>query len=147
MSSSKPAAVVQSLDHIVLTVKSIPKTIEWYTSNLGMRSECFVSDGSPDIKRHSLIFGDQKINLHESEKCPDSNPHRPTGKRRPMLHNSYTHPIRPPSLLAGGMEILDLSPEKTDKDGTVLRTGARGTLRSIYCRDPDGNLVEISNYV
>lgn len=50
-------------------------------------------------------------------------------------------------LVEAGVEMVDLSPEKTDDDGTVLRTGARGKLRSVYCRDPDGNLIEISNYV
>jgi catechol 2,3-dioxygenase-like lactoylglutathione lyase family enzyme len=59
------AATIKSLDHIVLTVKSIPKTNEWYTQNLGMRSESFVSVATPEITRYSLIFGQQKINLHE----------------------------------------------------------------------------------
>jgi len=68
MSSSKPAATIQSLDHLVLTVKSIPDTTKWYTTNLGMRSESFISDASPEVTRHSLIFGSQKINLHESGK-------------------------------------------------------------------------------
>ena len=45
-------------------------------------------------------------------------------------------------LISAGIEIVDLSPEKTEEDGTVFRTGARGRLRSVYCRDPDGNLVE-----
>jgi len=59
------ATTIKSLDHIVLTVKSIPKTNEWYTKNLGMKSESFVSAATPDITRYSLIFGAQKINLHE----------------------------------------------------------------------------------
>jgi hypothetical protein len=62
---STPAATIKSLDHLVLTVKSVPKTTEWYTKNLGMRSESFVSAATPDITRYSLIFGSQKINLHE----------------------------------------------------------------------------------
>ncbi len=44
-------------------------------------------------------------------------------------------------LIANGVEMVDLSPEKTD-NGVVERTGARGKIRSVYCRDPDGNLVE-----
>ena len=64
-SQTTPAATITSLDHIVLTVKSIPKATEWYVKNLGMKSEAFVSKSSPDITRYSLKFGSQKINLHE----------------------------------------------------------------------------------
>jgi catechol 2,3-dioxygenase-like lactoylglutathione lyase family enzyme len=60
-----PAATIKSLDHLVLTVKSIPKATAWYEKNLGMESESFVSTATPDITRYSLIFGSQKINLHE----------------------------------------------------------------------------------
>ena len=52
-----PAATITSLDHIVLTVKSIPKATEWYVKNLGMESEAFVSASSPDITRYSLNLG------------------------------------------------------------------------------------------
>lgn len=63
--SSRPAATIQSLDHLVLTVTSIPKTTAWYAQHLGMRAEAFVSSATPDVTRHSLVFGSQKINLHE----------------------------------------------------------------------------------
>jgi hypothetical protein len=66
--TTTPAAVVASLDHLVLTVKSIPATTKWYEENLGMRHESFTSASTPDIRRHSLIFGNQKINLHEAGK-------------------------------------------------------------------------------
>ncbi|KAK5134650.1 Glyoxalase domain-containing protein 5 [Meristemomyces frigidus] len=56
---------VKALDHVVLTVKSIPKTIDFYTSRLGMKHETFVSKGG---ERHALSFGNQKINLHQSGK-------------------------------------------------------------------------------
>jgi hypothetical protein len=62
---TRSAATIKSLDHLVITVKSIPKSIQWYTQNLGMRSESFISAANPDITRHSLTFGSQKINLHE----------------------------------------------------------------------------------
>ena len=65
MTSFSLSATIKSLDHLVLTVKSISKTTEWYTRNLGMRSECFVSTATPEIIRYSLIFGEQKMNLHE----------------------------------------------------------------------------------
>lgn len=59
------ATTIKSIDHIVLTVKSINITKTWYTNFLGMESESFVSAATPHITRHSLIFGQQKINLHE----------------------------------------------------------------------------------
>jgi len=62
---TSPASTIISLDHLVLTVKSVAKTTEWYEKNLGMRSESFVSAATPDITRYSLIFGEQKINLHQ----------------------------------------------------------------------------------
>ena len=69
-SQKPPAAIINSLDHIVLTVASIPKAQEWYARNLGMRPESFVSASSPEITRHSLLFGQMKINLHELGKVP-----------------------------------------------------------------------------
>lgn len=64
-STASPAAKITSLDHLVLTVSSIPAATKWYVSNLGMKSEEFVSSATPHIKRYSLVFGQQKINLHE----------------------------------------------------------------------------------
>lgn len=63
--TSTPAAHIKSLDHLVLTVASISRTAQWYKANLGMQAEQFVSSATPDITRHSLLFGSQKINLHE----------------------------------------------------------------------------------
>ncbi|PVH84621.1 Glyoxalase/Bleomycin resistance protein/Dihydroxybiphenyl dioxygenase [Cadophora sp. DSE1049] len=147
MSCSKPAATVQSLDHLVLTVQSIPTTTKWYTSHLGMQSESFISDASPEITRYSLLFGDQKINLHESGKEfePKALHVQPGSGDLCFITRDPIVQVRQ-RLVEAGVEMVDLSPEKTE-DGTVLRTGARGKLRSVYCRDPDGNLVEISNYV
>lgn len=70
--ASTHAATIKSLDHLVLTVKSIPKTTEWYSKHLGMKAESFVSASTPGITRHSLIFGQQKINLHELGKVHPS---------------------------------------------------------------------------
>jgi hypothetical protein len=78
MASTKPAATIKSLDHLVLTVRSIPASTSWYENNLGMRSESFVSAATPSITRNSLIFGSQKINLHE------------LGKVNPPLYCGYT---------------------------------------------------------
>jgi hypothetical protein len=70
MLTSQPAAKITSLDHLVLTVSSIPTTQKWYEQNLGMKHEFFISAATPSITRHSLIFGSQKINLHQLGKVP-----------------------------------------------------------------------------
>ncbi|KAJ5911209.1 uncharacterized protein N7473_000512 [Penicillium subrubescens] len=59
---------VKSLDHLVLTVRSIPETVAFYTTHLGMRHEVFSTPANPAIQRNALIFGSQKINLHQSGK-------------------------------------------------------------------------------
>ena len=56
---------VKSIDHVVLTAKDVPKTIEFYTKRLGMKHEVFTANGG---ERHALVFGDQKLNLHQSGK-------------------------------------------------------------------------------
>jgi catechol 2,3-dioxygenase-like lactoylglutathione lyase family enzyme len=59
-------ATAQSLDHLVLTVRDLDATVQFYEKVLGMRHTSFVSPSSPDVRRHALSFGSQKINLHIS---------------------------------------------------------------------------------
>lgn len=59
-----PTFSVESLDHVVLTVKSIEATVKFYTERLGMKHEVFKSPKDTSVERHSLKFGHQKINLH-----------------------------------------------------------------------------------
>lgn len=65
MPQNKARAKVTALDHLVLTVRNISVTVDWYSKNLGMKHKSFVSDATPHITRHALIFGRQKINLHK----------------------------------------------------------------------------------
>jgi len=149
MSSARAAAAtISSLDHLVLTVRSIQATRAWYTTHLGMRAESFVSAATPSITRHSLILGSQKINLHESGKEfePKALKVQPGSADLCFLTSDLVTEVRK-RLVAAGVTMVDLGDEKsTGDDGIVARTGARGKLRSVYCRDPDGNLIEISNY-
>ncbi|KAF2482217.1 Glyoxalase/Bleomycin resistance protein/Dihydroxybiphenyl dioxygenase [Neohortaea acidophila] len=124
---------VKAIDHVVLTVKSIPKTVDFYTTRLGMRHEVFTSKGS---ERHALIFGRQKLNLHQSgaEFEPKAGKVQPGSEDLCFITD---HPVDEVLKIwqSAGIEILE--------GGKVVdRTGAAGKLRSVYCRDPDENLIE-----
>jgi len=112
-----------------------------------MRSESFVSAATPDITRYSLIFGEQKINLHQLGKEFEPKALNVKGGSADLcfLTNDDVKSVRK-RLIENKVELVDIGSEKSD-EGIVMRTGARGKLRSVYCRDLDGNLIEISNYV
>jgi catechol 2,3-dioxygenase-like lactoylglutathione lyase family enzyme len=123
---------VRSLDHLVLTVQDFSHTLDFYTRVLGMEAIVFGDN------RHALGFGDQKINLHEVHSAIDPKAFRPT---------------------AGSGDLCFIVDVKIDavrrhlgeegvaiEVGPVERTGALGPMWSIYVRDPDGNLVELSSY-
>ncbi|KAJ6636467.1 Glyoxalase domain-containing protein 5 [Pseudolycoriella hygida] len=123
---------VESIDHIVLTVANIDRSITFYTNILGMTAKVF-GDG-----RYALHFGTQKINLHQ------------------IGHEFMPHAFKP---TCGSVDIcfvtkqpLDLWMDKlkalrvTVEEGPVPRTGALAPMNSLYIRDPDNNLVEIAYY-
>lgn len=120
---------VASLDHLVLTVASIPATVEFY-ERLGMRAETF-GDG-----RRALRFGAQKINLHEagSEFAPHAVRPVPGSADLCFLVDGSLAEVA--QVLAEAGVAIELGP--------VERAGAIGALESLYVRDPDGNLVELS---
>lgn len=127
---------VEALDHLVLTVSSIPASIEFYTTNLGMEHVIFTSPKDPSVVRHSLVFGKQKINLHQfgAEFEPKAGFVQPGSADLCFLTES---PVQE------ALQILSKKGEEILEGGVVVeRTGARGRLRSLYIRDPDGNLVE-----
>ncbi|KAJ4377150.1 hypothetical protein N0V86_006591 [Didymella sp. IMI 355093] len=130
---SKAAFSVKSLDHVVITARDIPTTIEFYTKRLGMKHEVFKASGG---ERHALSFGNQKLNLHQSGKEfePKAEHVQPGSEDLCFITD---HPIDGvlKSWQSNGIEVLE--------GGKVVeRTGAVGKLRSVYCRDPDGNLIE-----
>lgn len=124
--------MIDRFDHIVLTVGSMARTLRFYADGLGMRTE--VRDG-----RTALLFGRQKINLHEAEALPIlPRARRPTpGSADVCLVANCPIEVVLATLGERGL-VVDTGP--------VERQGALGPMRSVYLRDPDGNLVEISAY-
>ncbi|HZF30158.1 MAG TPA: VOC family protein [Gammaproteobacteria bacterium] len=128
--------LVERVDHLVLTVADIEATTRFYERVLGMTRESFRGpEGQP---RHALTFGRQKINLQ------DSDTQTPTKARQPTLGSGDFCLIAAvplddvlAQLRAEGVPI---------EAGPVPRRGALGPIRSLYFRDPDGNLVEVAEY-
>ncbi|HKW79680.1 MAG TPA: VOC family protein [Casimicrobiaceae bacterium] len=123
---------IARIDHIVLTVRDIEATCEFYARVLGMSVTTFGAG------RKALVFGGQKINLH------------PAGRE-------FEPKARVPTPGSADFCLISAAPlgEVIDHlarcrvplvEGPLPRTGARGPIESIYFRDPDGNLVEVSTY-
>ena len=125
---------VESLDHLVLTVADVDATARWYARCLGMVPEPFtVADGST---RMALTFGRQKINLHPAPHGYDPKADRPTPGSADLCF-----------LVEGSLTdwaIRFAQAEVEVIEGPVRRTGATGPIESLYVRDPDGNLIEVS---
>jgi catechol 2,3-dioxygenase-like lactoylglutathione lyase family enzyme len=120
------------IDHVVLTVASIEASEDFYTEVLGM--EIIVRDG-----RHALAFGVQKINLQQRG-------HELTPHAGHPAAGSADLCFVIESSLEEAMEYIE-SMRVRIEEGPVEREGALGKMRSIYIRDPDRNLVEISQYL
>jgi len=124
---------VDRIDHLVLTVRDVEVTCDFYARVLGMRVVTF-GDG-----RKALQFGEQKINLHEFGKEFELKALKPTPGSgdicfitRLPLKEVIEH------MRSQGIKIVE---------GPVKRMGAMGQIESVYVRDPDGNLVEVGNYL
>jgi catechol 2,3-dioxygenase-like lactoylglutathione lyase family enzyme len=123
---------VDSLDHLVLTVKDIGATCEFYAKVLGMETVTFGEN------RKALSFGSQKINLQQLGRESTLKAEKPTPGSADVcfvtsvrLSDVITH------LNSCGVKLIG---------GPVERNGARGLMMSVYFRDPDMNLIEVSNY-
>jgi catechol 2,3-dioxygenase-like lactoylglutathione lyase family enzyme len=125
--------LIHHIDHIVLTSRDIAGCIRFYTEVLGMNLESF---RTPTGTRQALKFGSQKINLHEwgKEFTPRAHVAAP-GTLDLCFIASVPLDEVVARLKAAGVPILE---------GPVMKTGATGKIRSVYVRDPDLNLVEIS---
>jgi catechol 2,3-dioxygenase-like lactoylglutathione lyase family enzyme len=123
---------VKAIDHIVLSVKDIDATCAFYAQALGMLVTTF-GDG-----RKALSFGKQKINLHQYGKEFEPKAKRPTPGSGDLCFVTAV----PISEVMEHLNMCDVH----ILQGPVQRAGAVGDITSVYFRDPDGNLIEVSNY-
>lgn len=122
---------LDSLDHLVLTVRDIDAAIGFYEGVLGMRATTF-GDG-----RRALHFGEQKLNLHEA-----GNEFAPAAAHPAPGTADLCFITRTP--VEGVVRVLESHGIEVEQ-GPVERAGATGQLLSVYLRDPDGNLIEVAN--
>lgn len=124
---------VVRIDHLVLTVEDIDRSLAFYVGVLGMTETTFRDD------RKALMFGASKINLHQRGQEYEPKARTPTpGSADVCLIVDQPIDLVVDELTAGGIPI---------EEGPVARTGARGPIISVYIRDPDANLIELSNYL
>ena len=122
---------LDSIDHVVQTVRDNPASVTFYTRVLGMREVVFGND------RRALAFGHCKLNLHQAGREFEPKAAHPAPGAVDLCLLART-PIAEIArhLAAHGVAI---------EEGPVERTGAQGPILSVYVRDPDGNLIELSN--
>ncbi|MEI7026613.1 VOC family protein [Paenibacillus sp. y28] len=123
---------IEALDHLVLTVQHIERTIQFYQTALNMEVIEFGQN------RKALVFGRQKFNLHEAGKEFEPKAKTPVPGSADFCLLTTT----PIDQVVRHLEACGIAIE----EGPVSRTGAVGPIVSVYVRDPDQNLVEISNY-
>jgi catechol 2,3-dioxygenase-like lactoylglutathione lyase family enzyme len=130
---------VNALDHLVINVSDVARSTEWYSRILGMEVKVF-DPGEGKTPRTSLVFGNQKINVRPRDASKIdwfTADHETPGSEDLCFLTSSTPDEVVAHLNANGVRI---------EEGPSAKQGARGTLRSVYCRDPDGSLIEISSY-
>lgn len=132
-SATAVRVAIEALDHLVLTVRDLDRTLQFYTGVLGMRAESFGE------QRTALHFGSQKLNLHVAgEEIVPHAAHATPGSADLCFVTST-----PVEGVVRVCEDHDVAIEQ----GPVERIGATGRLLSVYLRDPDGNLVEVANRI
>ena len=124
--------MIKSIDHFVITVADLEATLTFYETVLGFSRS--VAPGRPA----ALKFGAQKINVHQAEQTFDPKAKRPTSGAADFC-------------LVADLPLAEVK-EHIEKNGVAIelgpvrRAGARGEMTSLYFRDPDGNLIEVSEY-
>ena len=124
---------IDRIDHIVLTVFDVDRTIDFYARVLGMEPVTFAGG------RRGLSFGRQKLNLHQAGREFEPKALKPAPGAIDLCFITET-PLAQvmESLKGNGVALIQ---------GPVDKTGAMGPIKSVYFRDPDGNLIEVSNYL
>ena len=130
--------MIDHLDHLVLTTANEDACVDFYTRILGMKLESFIG-GTPPVERKAFKFGNQKINLHIKGKEFEPKADIPT---------------------PGSLDLCFIADRPLDQvisklgemnwpivEGPVIRTGATAKINSVYVRDPDQNLIEISELI
>lgn len=123
---------IDRIDHLVLTVADLDRTVAFYSTALGMDPVTF-GDG-----RRALAFGRQKLNLHRAGAEFEPKANRPT----PGSVDVCFIVAEPLDEVVRQLAAADVDIE----EGPVQRTGATGSITSVYIRDPDANLIELSHY-
>ena len=122
---------INRIDHLVLTVRNIDATVDFYQTVLGMKKVIFKD-------RVALSFGDQKINLHEYGREFEPKAHLAVPGSEDLCFITDTPLSKAMQHVhSQGVDIIE---------GPVTRTGATGPIQSFYFRDPDLNLIEVCNY-
>jgi len=127
--------MIDHLDHLVLTTAREAACLDFYTRVLGMQLETFVG-GSPPVERRAFKFGNQKINIHVQG-----------SEFEPKAHLPVPGALDLCLIVQGTLE--SVVNKLNDRnwpivEGPVIRTGATGKINSVYVRDPDFNLIELS---
>jgi catechol 2,3-dioxygenase-like lactoylglutathione lyase family enzyme len=123
---------IDRIDHIVITAFDLERTLDFYARVMGMEPITFAGG------RRGLAFGRQKINLHQAGREFEPKALKPTPGSMDLCFITET-PLEEviAQLKSQGVAIAE---------GPVTKTGALGPMTSVYFRDPDGNLIEVSNY-
>lgn len=131
---------IDRLDHLVLNVRDVEASAAWYQRVLGLERITFAPAQRPDSKRTALAFGNQKLNLRPVDADPAA----------------WTTAV---SATIGAEDLCFITTDEPEMviehmracsvdvvEGPVPRQGALGPMTSVYCRDPDGNLIEVASY-
>ncbi len=130
--------MIDHLDHLVLTTANEAACVDFYTRVLGMKLESFIG-GTPLVERKAFKFGNQKINLHIKGKEFEPKAAIPTPGSLDLCFIA-DRPLNEvvAQLAKAQWPIIE---------GPVVRTGATSKINSVYVRDPDHNLIEISELI